>query len=448
MRDKQADRRMARFYRDTRGTIAMMYGCSIFFLCGIVGLAVDASRAYGIASRTQSILDTASLAAARMLDAPGSTDDDVHTKAAAFITGHLAQHKDITARFENLRIVPLRGSQTVSVAIDVVVPTIFAGLLGFSEFRFQRDSIVIYKLRGIELSMVLDITGSMCSDWGTPAGSVCLAEPKLQALRASAKTIVKKLLDVSPGEINTNRVALAPFSASVNVGSFQSQVASGPSFAKDDCVIERPGAASTTDDPISASTRANVISTPGFGMPNAPSGARYSCPVSPILPLTNDAAKLNTEIDGLRPWGGTAGHIGMAWGWNLVSPNFGNIFTGVSTPAAYTDISVIKSVLLMTDGVFNNSYKTSDASSVAAQEAESTAAFAEICTNMKKKGVIVYTIGFGLSEEVEPKRSQVKALLETCASEPANFFDTETDVQLLSAFTTIAEQLTALRVTG
>lgn len=158
-----------RTYRDERGSIAIIFGFSLFALCGFIGLAVDGARAYSISSRTQSILDSASLAAAKMLDAAGATDTDVVAKATAFYVANLAEQKDGLARFENLRVTPMRGSQTVGVKVDVVVPTYFASVVGMPEFRFKRESLVVYRTRGVELAMVLDVTGSMSSTAGPEA---------------------------------------------------------------------------------------------------------------------------------------------------------------------------------------------------------------------------------------------------------------------------------------
>ena len=419
--------------RDERGSVVIIFAFSIFALCGVIGLAVDASRAYSVAARTQAILDTASLAAGKMLDVAGATDAEVMVSAAAFYNANLAGQKDVTATFENLVVTPHRGSQTVSVSVDIVVPTIFSGVVGFSQFRFKRDSMVIYKTRGIELAMVLDITGSMSE---LEAGG----SSKIVAMKKAAKDAVAKLLDTTGGTINTNRIALAPYAASVNVGAFRAQIAAGPSYSGDDCVIERPGATATNDDAISGGTRARVMASA------PPPGSKYSCPTSSIQPLTNSIDTLNTKIDAYAPGGWTAGHLGTAWGWNLISPNFASIFSGSSTPAAYTDDTTIKAVMIMTDGIFNTAYKSSNASSDAVQTTESEGDFASLCSAMKLKGIKVFTVGFGFAAVSEPKRTTAKQLLTDCASDPANFFDTETEVEIGSAFNTIAEQLSTLRV--
>jgi Flp pilus assembly protein TadG len=427
----------AQLVRDQRGAVAMTFTFSIFILLGIMGLAIDVSRAYSVAARGQMVLDAASLAAARMLDAPGATDTDVVDSAKAFYIANLASHTELNANFTNLTVTPHRGSQSVAVTVDINVPTYFAGIIGFSNFTFRRESLVIYKTRAIELAMVLDVTGSMAD----PV-SAASTRSKLDEVKIEAKDLVSKVLSQTAGTLNTNRVALAPFSASVNVGTFYGQVADTGAGGVDTCVVERPGVSRTSDAPMSALTRAGVIS-----------GGGGNCPAPTIQPLTNDAAALTGVIDGFVADGSTAGHIGMAWGWNLISPNFGAIFTGPHTPAAYADTTTIKAVVIMTDGLFNTAYYNGSGASGAQQVTDSNAAFASLCTNMKANNVTIYTIGYGLAGVGAKALSAAdlataRASLLACASDPANFFDVDSQSLLGAAFATINVQLQTLRVAG
>jgi Flp pilus assembly protein TadG len=413
----------SRCRHDARGGVAMIFGFSIFFLCGFIGLAVDASRAYSVATRTQAILDAASLAAAKMLNAASNTEEDVVKKAEDFFAANLAQHTELGASFGAPVVALRRGSQTVEVTVDVVVPTTFAGVVGLHQFTFKRHSIVIYRTKGIELAMVLDTTGSMKDPTSSGAR-------KIDVMKKAAKSVVADLLNTAPGNLNTNRIALVPFSAAVNVGSYLPKVANGQSAAGDTCVIERDGGASTTDDVIAAATRALTMQT---------AAANYSCPAGVVQPLSADATLLTNQIDAYAPGGNTAGHLGMAWGWNTISPNFDTVFTGPSIPSEYSDKSVIKSVLIMTDGLFNTDYISSG---------DSNSEFAALCTNMKAKGVVVYTIGFGLAELDTANLDTVRTTLRDCVADVSHYFEAETDDQLAGAFANIAEQLQLLRLSN
>jgi Flp pilus assembly protein TadG len=426
--------------RDESGAISIIFAASLFALFGIIGMAIDGARTFGISSRTQASLDAASLATAQLLDTLSINDTEAEEKANIYFTGALRQHSDVGAAFEQPRIVIDQVNRIVKVSVDVVVPTTFSQVLGFASFKFTRESTVVYKRRAIELAMVLDTTGSM-SELAADGIS------KMVAMQIAATDVISTLLQPGPSGQMQNRVALAPFAASVNVGTYLADVAEGQSVMADTCVIERNGV-STTDEPLTSLTRARVMATPGYGMSGAPADARYSCPAGVIQPLTNDLSKLQGEISGYLAEGGTAGHLGTAWGWNLISPNFASVFTGAHAPAAYNDRGTIKAVLIMTDGLFNTAYKTSDAAPLATQTAESLSEFAGLCAGMKVKGVIVYTVGFGLSKLNETDQKTAKDTLEACASGTANFFDPETGRQLQDAFANIAEKLQSLRVSG
>ena len=85
-----------------------------------------------------------------------------------------------------------------------------------AEFDFHRQSQVVLDLQKIELAMVLDITGSM-NDAG-----------KLPALKAAASDLIDNLMSGSTTE-DSIRIAVAPFSASVNAGALANKVSASPS---------------------------------------------------------------------------------------------------------------------------------------------------------------------------------------------------------------------------
>src|SRR5690606_17022291 len=58
------------------------------------------------------------------------------------------------------------------------------------------------------------------------------------------------------------------------------------------------------------------------------------CPDSPIVPLSSDKTMLKNNIDDMEAVGSTAGHMGIAWGWYLLSPNFSYLFPTDNQPAA------------------------------------------------------------------------------------------------------------------
>ncbi|MCZ9335964.1 hypothetical protein, partial [Klebsiella pneumoniae] len=76
---------------------------------------------------------------------------------------------------------------------------------------------------------------------------------------------------------------------------------------------------------------------------------------SPLIPLTSSKTDLKDRISGFSAAGTTGGHIGTAWGWYTIAPNFNSLWPS-SAAGAYNDPNVLKAVIIMTDGEFNVTY--------------------------------------------------------------------------------------------
>jgi hypothetical protein len=260
----------------------------------------------------------------------------------------------------------------------------------------------------------------------------------------------------------TSKVAIAPFAPRVNTGSYTStvtgmaQVSGGQHLRQ--CVTEREGTAAFTDaapgtDAYVRPYKGNTSSSnyTSSGTCSEPSAAEQ------IMPLSNDKDALKSRIDNLTASGSTAGQLGIAWAWYLISPNWANIWPSGSKPSSYADVTTLgqsgkpklqKIAVLMTDGIFNtygaNNY--GDTSSMATTISSNAVS---LCTNMKAAGIKVYTVGFALGS------SQLAIdTLKACASRDANdppdspsyFYNTSTGDELKQAFRDIALKIATLRL--
>ena len=201
-------------------------------------------------------------------------------------------------------------------------------------------------------------------------------------------------------------------------------------------MIERTGLNAATDaPPVGADKLPNVPSTP-LG--------NYVCPSSTVIPLMgkSEVATIKGTIDGYAANGGTAGHIGTAWGWYLISPEWAGVLPAASAPKPYDDKSVMKAMIIMTDGLFNTSYLTGGSTPPVTQMDESYPEFDALCANIKAKQITVFTVGFDLSDP------RALAELQNCASGGANFFDAKTGADLKKAFGEIAARPTTMRVSS
>jgi hypothetical protein len=176
-----------------------------------------------------------------------------------------------------------------------------------------------------------------------------------------------------------------------------------------------------------------------------------------IVRLTTTMSTIKTGIDNMEAMGETNIPIGLAWGWNTLSP------TGpFSDGSSYTTAKLKKIVILMTDGenTMNDPSKSGEpngsfyhgygyiwqkllgitSGSTTVRHDKIDDRLELLCTNMKNKGIVIYTVRV----EVTTGTSD---LLKGCATTPDKFFDV-TDVSKLSdAFDAIAHSIHNLRIT-
>ena len=175
---------------------------------------------------------------------------------------------------------------------------------------------------------------------------------------------------------------------------------------------------------------------------------------SPILPLSADKDALQDAVNAFEAEGTTAGHIGLAWGWYMLSPNFASLWPAESTPGAYDDEEVVKVLVFMTDGVFNTAYcngvlsqdssfgSGDDKIDCNASNGTPNSQTEALCEAMKAEavGIEVYTILFDVSDPT------IETMLETCATDDDHYYDADNNQDLIDAFAEIGGFLSELRL--
>ncbi|MFT4912832.1 MAG: Flp pilus assembly protein TadG [Brevundimonas sp.] len=208
-----------------------------------------------------------------------------------------------------------------------------------------------------------------------------------------------------------------------------------------DCVTERTGDEAYTDAPTTRSDRV------GRHFPDI-SG---DCMENTIQPLSSRIGEIKANIDDLSVSGSTAGQIGIAWGWYMVSPNFGSLWPS-SAGAPYNTAETLKAVIIMTDGEFNAPYckgvmargynaPNSESNNCAPDNGEPYAQSRALCDAMKAQGVVVYTVGFQIGNS-----GNARSLLRYCASTESGFYDAGSGTELSEAFNAIGRDITKLRI--
>jgi Flp pilus assembly protein TadG len=378
----------------------MIYGLVALPLMAGVGLAFDVSRTFSAREALQASIDSAVLAATRDLTDASLSDAAVITKANDFFQANLAaMNAEVVCNTPATSV--NRPEYKITMTTSCQLGATVTGLVGVDTWTLNETGAAQANVTLLDLAMMVDISGSMSG-------------LRIDALQVAAKDAVSILIRPETGD--RVRIALAPYSSSLSVGGF-GEDAFGPVFTGQRCASERTGAEAFTD----------ALPGPGAWIETVPT----YCPDSNILPLTYDTAELDDAIDGLVTSGGTAGHLGVAWSWYLISPEWRPFWPAGSEPLAAGKANTIRAVILMTDGDFNTTY---------APQGDSSQQAIELCNGMKADGVLVFSVAFQAPPAGE-------ATLLQCASEPSMYFDASSSAELAEAYQSIASSLAGLRLT-
>jgi hypothetical protein len=234
---------------------------------------------------------------------------------------------------------------------------------------------------------------------------------------------------------------------------FTSQTGATRVFQVSTCVTDRTGADAFSD----AGPSTTVLGKGYPAAPKPPATDLNPCPSATITPLSTDKPMLKAKIDAMVTSGSTAGHLGAAWGWYLVSPNFSYLWPAASQPAPYGTAHLFKVVILMTDGEFN----TMACDGVISQDSPHIPGYSNqadhkncnspnggsftqaqnLCDNMKEAGIIVYTVGFQVGAE-----PAAKTILDNCATSLGHAYYPDTGAELKTAFHKISQEISELRL--
>jgi Flp pilus assembly protein TadG len=426
-----------KFASNTRGNVGMLFGLSAIPVMLAAGAAIDFSRIANAKANLIAGLDSSALYAAAITD---KTEAQMKELARIYLDKNYTNTADAELSVFDLH----NYADRVEATGTVKVKTWFMSIGGITNVDVNATSQIMKAGNSIEVSLVLDVTGSML---GT----------KLTSLKTAANDFVDTVVwdNQTP---YYSKVAVIPFSVGVNMGAYANAVrgtlttgtctipgctsykVGSTSYAATNCVTERIGSAAYTD--------AAASSNPVGRLYEGGSVGSYCAGVQSLVPLTADRAALHSAINNLVAAGGTAGQVGMAWGWYTISPNFG-LWTGSNTPAAYPTpgIKLKKIAVFMTDGDFTNGYCNGLQSSnwelgpsCSATNGDPTDQAQSLCTAMKAKEITIYTIGFQLST------TKAVNFMHDCATDSTKAFDAASNASLKAAFSSIAQNLLELRV--
>jgi Flp pilus assembly protein TadG len=135
-------------------------------LCIFVGLAVDTGRAYVVQAQLSKAVDGAALGAARMLNSGNPQTEAANIYRANFPNGWMGTTSSTSpseSGFFTMTTDAQTGVNRVHVRATAVVPTTFMRLANFQELRV--NALGEATRRMVDLSLVLDVSGSIGSQW-------------------------------------------------------------------------------------------------------------------------------------------------------------------------------------------------------------------------------------------------------------------------------------------
>jgi len=191
-----------RFVGADDGNTVITFALAFIPLMGLMGAAIDYTRAFQLQTSMLAAADATALAVAQ--DAASQSTTAVQTSTDTFYRGIFsnpaAQSLLVTGTYSNT------NGSTVVVKATATYKTSFMGLLGFRTLPLAAVSTASFGNSRLRVALVLDNTGSMADDG------------KIGALITATNNLVNQLQSaaVNNGDVY---VSIIPFVKDVNVGS-------------------------------------------------------------------------------------------------------------------------------------------------------------------------------------------------------------------------------------
>lgn len=448
------------FKDDENGSLVIFAVFMVLMIVTIGGIGVDLMRSERDRTILQHTLDRAILSAADLdqQQTPQFVVDDYF--AAAGLDNYLS--KVVVDQGLNYK--------TVGAEAQSITTTAFMKLAGVDTLNATAAGVAEERIANVEISMVLDISGSMGS------GS------KMAQMRTAATSFVDTVL--SPANEGLVSVSLVPYSQHVNAGpKIYNQLNTNHRHNYSHCVEMNDSTYGETALDLNVTYDQMQHFQWNYSSSNQLTDTicpRYS--YEQITPFSQDATALNAQIAQLQPRAGTQIFMGMKWAAAMLDPDFNPVVNALATsndiddvfsdrPAAFDDVETLKTVVLMTDGknssaqrikswaydsssdyyhwsrynfwyyLYRNvsSYQRSNYYWYKYNAAQGDALLDNICDASKDAGIVIWSIGF----EVDDHGANV---MQNCASSPSHFFRVE-GIEISEAFDAIARQINQLRLT-
>ena len=355
------------FARDEEGSFVIFTLFIFVVMIMIGGLAIDVMRFENLRTTMQNTVDRAVLAAADRDQSvtPQTVVDDYLAKAGMPADGYTV---DVT----ETKAGGIVTSRQVTVTAEATLGTYFMKMMGTPTITAPAVSTAEEGINKIEISLVLDVSGSM------GAGT------KLLDMQNAAKTFVSQVLtDTEPGQVSINVI---PYSTQVNAGAtLLDQFTHTADHNYSHCVdFEATDFASTTLDPTvtlqqsghfdpwSSYARGTFATMAASG--RSPVWVCRTESSFEIAPWASNITDIHNKIDSFTAGGNTSIDVGVKWGSALLDPSTRPVFNGLQAAGIVSgdfdtgrpynhdpNDDVLKFIVVMTDGINTTQYMLDDA---------------------------------------------------------------------------------------
>lgn len=338
---------LGRFARETDGNMSILAISGALMMMVFGGVGIDMIHAEVQRTKMQNTLDRAVLAAA---------DLEQRIAPSEVVTDYFAKMQMPDA-LTSVSVQSGLNYKTVTAEAHRIFPANFMKMIGIDNLQAGGISAAEERISNIEISLVLDISGSMG------------ANSKIANLRTAAKDFVDTVIDNDDAGLTT--INIVPYNATVNLGSTLSQYYNLTNeHTMSNCAIFPDSAFTSRGISPSASLQRLSHFDPYSMDENTTVTPSSWCPMDDygsVVVHSADRQELTDHIDSLGAGGNTAIDLGMKWGVALLDPSArpvvnsmisdGHVIAAASgRPANYDAPDAMKIVVVMTDGMNTTQY--------------------------------------------------------------------------------------------
>ncbi|MFV2053128.1 pilus assembly protein TadG-related protein [Aliiroseovarius sp. YM-037] len=369
-------RRAKQFKQDERGSLTVFALFMFVLMLMITGMAIDLMRYEATRTTLQNTVDRAILAAADLdndLD-PQSVVEDYFAKAG------------MSDFLVAVNVQEALNYRSVTADTRASIPTLFMSFnppnqppadhpdrrrmkywldnMGRNNLVAAAGGTAVEQYQDIEISMVLDVSGSMNSS------------SRIQNLKVAAKEFVDAVTTKEPLDPSLTTVNIIPYNATVSLGprlgAEYNLVNSHFAPTSDGLYSHCPRFPSSAFDElaISPTTPLDLVTHFEYGSGSSKPINRPWCPTvayrgNEIIVGSNNVSYLQGKIDDLDAYGNTAIDMGMKWGAALLDPSARPVFNNMMATGDMPAISFgrpqvygegLKVVVVMSDGANTTEY--------------------------------------------------------------------------------------------